>query len=402
MLALYLRSLLTAFGLVLYIRTGRPTGGEDERRWQRVPRRMLETFQVRCYARDVGYAGDAALTRVTVREVARLAGVSIATTSYALNNRGQVSSTTRQRVHEAARALNYHPSYAARGLRGLRANTLGLLLPFRQSHVEHAPFLEVLGGIDEAIAPDGFDVLLAHSGSAADELSICRRLILSRKVDALILVRSRVHDPRFAELRRHHFPFAVYGRADTPDSCAVEVDNAAGAHLAVQHLVALGHRRIGYIGGPPDLTLSVDRWTGFCRGLLEAGIRPDPRLVVAVDDLTAESGDAALPRLFGQVRSKPTAVFAATDAVALGVMRAARGLGLEPGRDLAVVGFDDVPSAAFSDPPLTTIRQHPHEVGMVLGRMLLDQLAGRVIQHPYRLLAPHLVVRASCGPATIS
>jgi LacI family transcriptional regulator, galactose operon repressor len=334
--------------------------------------------------------------RVTVREVASLAGVSVATASYALNDRSQVSSATRRRVKEAARALNYHASHAARGLRGLSAKTFGLVLPFRQSHVEHAPFMELLGGIDEAIAADGFDVLLAHSSSGADELSACRRLILSRKVDGLILVRSRASDPRFAELRAHQFPFVVYGRADTAETCAAEVDNVAGARLATEHLLALGHTRIAYIGGPPDLTLALDRWDGFCRAMHNAGKQPDPALVTHAD-LTADSGEAAFHRLFGKLEPPPTALFVATDAMALGAMRAAREVGLEPGRDLAVVGFDDVPSAVFADPPLTTIRQHPHEVGVVLGQMLLDQLAGRVIQEPYRLLTPQLVVRASCG-----
>lgn len=334
--------------------------------------------------------------RVTVREVASLAGVSIATASYALNDRTEVSSATRGRVKEAARALNYYPSHAARGLRGLNAKTFGLVLPFRESRVEHAPFLEVLGGIDEAIAGQGFDVLLAHSGSGADELNVCTRLILSRKVDGLVVVRSRIRDPRVAELRAHQFPFVVYGRADTPETCAVEVDNAAGARLAVEHLLELGHRRIAYIGGPPELTLSVDRWDGFSRALGDAGIPLDPELV-AQAELTAESGEAAFRQLFGKVQSPPTALFVAADAMALGALRAARDVGLEPGRELAVVGFDDVPSAAFADPPLTTIRQHPHEVGVVLGQLLLDQLARRAIPQPYRLLAPHLVVRASCG-----
>jgi LacI family transcriptional regulator len=335
--------------------------------------------------------------RVTVREVARLAGVSIATASYALNDRAEVSNVTRGRVKEAARALNYHASHAARGLRGLHANTFGLVLPFRQSHVEHAPFLEVLGGIDEAIAAEGFDVLLAHSGSGADELSVCRRLILSRKVDGLIVVRSRVRDPRFAELRAHRVPFVVYGRADTPETCAVEIDNTAGARLAVEHLLRLGHRRIAYIGGPPELTLSVDRRAGFSQALHAAGIQPDPDLVTHAE-LTAESGEAAFHRLFDTLQeAPPTGLFVAADSMALGVMRAAFDRGLAPGRDLAVVGFDDVPSATFADPPLTTIRQHPHEVGVVLGQMLLDQLAARAIAQPYRLLAPHLVVRASCG-----
>jgi LacI family transcriptional regulator len=245
-------------------------------------------------------------------------------------------------------------------------------------------------------------VLLAHSGSDADELTVCKRLILSRKVDGLIVVRSRVRDPRFAELRAHQVPFVVYGRADTPETCAVEVDNIAGARLAVEHLLELGHRRIAYIGGPPELTLSIDRWHGFSQALGEAGIQLDPELATHAD-LTAESGEAAFHRLFGSPKrqSPPTGLFVAADAMALGAMRAAHAIGLEPGRDLAVVGFDDVPSAAFADPPLTTIRQHPHEVGVVLGQMLLDQLAGRAISERYRLLAPHLVVRASCGSSRV-
>ncbi|MBV9324463.1 MAG: LacI family DNA-binding transcriptional regulator [Chloroflexi bacterium] len=336
--------------------------------------------------------------RVTVRDVARLAGVSIATASYAVNDRGQVSSLTRRRVQEAARLLNYHPSHAARGLRGRRAQTVGLILPSGRTRVEHAPFLEVLGGVNQAIATAGFDVLLAHSASEADEVAVCKRLILSGKVDALILVRSRVADPRFVELRAQRIPFVVYGRGDTPATHAVEVDNIAGARLAVEHLLRLGHRRIAYLGGPPDLTLSVDRWQGFLQGLGAAGVEVDRRLI-GQGELTVDSGEAVFGQLLDGGGPRPTAAFAATDAIALGALRAARARRLEPGRDVALVGFDDVPSAAFAEPPLTTIRQHPHAVGMALGRLVLDQLAGHPIVQPYRRLEPELVVRASCGSA---
>lgn len=336
--------------------------------------------------------------RITLREVARRAGVSVATASYALNGRHEVSEATRQRVEQAAAELNYHPSHAARGLRGSRANTVALILPFRHSYVDDAPFLEVLGGIDEAIAPEGFDVLLAHSGSAAEEMALCHRLMLSGKVDGLILARSRLGDPRVAELRARRFPFALNGRGEAPEVCAAEVNNVTGARLVADHLLGLGHRRIGFIGGPPDYTSTVDRWAGFSGALEQAGVVLDSALM-AHGELTADAGQEAFAALFKRVLPPPTAVFVAADAMALGAMRAARAMGLEPGRDVAIAGFGDVVAAAFADPPLTTVNQRPHAVGLLLGRMLLDQLGGRHIEQPYQALDPYLVIRSSSANA---
>ncbi|MHB8621403.1 MAG: LacI family DNA-binding transcriptional regulator [Chloroflexota bacterium] len=331
--------------------------------------------------------------RITVRDVARRAGLSVAAASYALNGHNEVSEATRKRVEQAAAELNYHPSHAARGLRGLRANTVGLILPFRHSYVDDAPFLDVLGGIDEAIAPEGFDVLLAHSGSATEEMALCHRLMFSGKVDGMILARSRLDDRRVAELRERRFPFALNGRGEAPDVCAAEVDNVAGARLVAEHLIGLGHRRIGFIGGPPDYTSTVDRCLGFRQALDQAGIALDSALM-AHGELTADAGQAAFEALFSQ-GLRPTAMFVAADAMALGAMRAARAMGIQPGRDVAIAGFGDVAAAAFADPPLTTINQRPHAVGLLLGRMLLDQLAGRHIEQPYQALEPRLVIRSS-------
>jgi LacI family transcriptional regulator len=332
--------------------------------------------------------------RVTVREVARLAGVSVATASYALNGRREVSAVTRARVEEVARRLDYQPSHAARGLRAVRSYTVGLILPLRPARHGAGPFLEALGGIAQVLAPEGFDVLVAHSSSSPEELALCRRLMLSRKVDALVLTRSRVDDDRFPELSARRFPFVVYGRAPAPDILAAEIDNLAAAQLAADHLLALGHEQIAFVGPSGDLTATADRLTGFRKALERAGRAWDPALI-ARGELSAEGGAQAMRSLLLHAQPAPTAVFVGSDAMAPGARQAARTLGLEPGRDLAFVSFGEAATAAYLDPPMTTIDHRPFEVGLVLGRMLLDRLEGRAIEPLYQTLQPRLIVQAS-------
>ena len=312
-----------------------------------------------------------------------------------LNERKDVaiSASTRDRVIEAARRLGYHPHAPARGLAGGRSHTVGLVLRQTPEHVAGDALLaETLRGLAGAARAEDYRVIVEPlapgNGSYAD-------LLRSRRTDGVVLSGPRVDDPVIPRLVAEGFPIVLQGSLPGVDSPSVDVDNVAGARLATEHLLELGHRTIGCITNAPlAYTAARERLDGYRAALRAAGIDPDDRLVVE-GEFDASSGRRAMTAL---LRSAPvTAVFVASDVVALGAYSALHDAGLRCPDDVSVVGFDDIPLAGFFDPPLTTIRIPAHDLGLAAGSALLDRIAGRPV--PARTLLPtQLVVRSSTAP----
>jgi len=334
--------------------------------------------------------------RATSADVAAKAGVSRTTVSFVLNGRADmaISAATRQRVLEAAQALDYHPHHSARQLRGGTSHTLGLVL--RQSPEQvagDALLAETLRGVTSAARAAGFRVLIEPlplgEGTFDD-------LVRSHRTDGLIVSGPRLDDTALHGLARDRFPLVLQGSLPDLAVPSVDVDNVAGAMAAVDHLVALGHRRIGCVTNAPlAYTSASERVDGYRRALRNAGLEPDDELVVEAD-FDARSGHRAMAGLLARARPLD-AVFVASDVVALGAIAAIRETGRRVPDDIALVGFDDIPIAGFIDPPLTTVRLPAFELGAAAGRALLDRIAGRSV--PERtLLSTELVIRASTGP----
>ncbi len=328
--------------------------------------------------------------------MAARAGVSRTTVSFVLNARTDtgIPLETWRRVEEAARELGYHPHGAARALAGGASSTIGLVL--RQSAEQVAAdalLAETLWGVAGEARLSGYQVLLEPLSPDAGRY---RDLLLSQRVDGLIVSGPRVDDEELIALVNDGFPIILQGSLPGASAPSVDVDNRVGARTAVEHLLGLGHRRIGCITNAPlAYTAAADRLAGYRDALEAAGVGLDPALV-AEGAFDAASGRAAMAGLLATADDL-TAVFVASDVVAFGALRALREAGRAVPADVSVVGFDDIPLARHFDPPLTTIRLPARDLGAAAGRALVDRLAGLPTSER-TLLPTELIVRESTKP----
>lgn len=327
----------------------------------------------------------------TIKDVAERAKVSTATVSYVLNGTGTVTVETRRRVLEAVADLNYQPNHAARSLR-TRSRTLGLVLPAGAAGLSDPALAELVGGITEAAAADGYYLLLATSG-AQPEHELGADLARTGRVDGLVLLDLRAEDERAAHLCAGGVPCVGAGAEVPGQACpSVGLDLARGAAEAARHLLALGHRRIGLIALPSDLADSEPFYQGFAEALAAAGYEDDPALVVEAG-LSEDDGMAAMQELLARPEP-PSAVLAASDTLAFGAMHALREAGLDIGPEVALVGCGDLPLAAHTHPPLTTLRAPRRAHGGALARRLIALIERRQAP-PAVPLGLQLIVRRS-------
>ena len=331
----------------------------------------------------------------TIKQVAELAEVSTATVSYVLNGTGTVTDATRQRVLSAVEQLHYQPSHAARSMRG-RSHTLGLALPAQPGRLADPALAELLAGLTEAAAMRGYYVLLATVGDQ-NEAELGVQLVRTGRVDGMLLLDLQVDDPRARALAEANVPHVCAGPAPAGSSSPYAlVDGRAAALAAMHHLLGLGHRRIALIQLPSELAESEPRYQGYADALAEAGIALDPSLIVEAGR-TEEDGYQAIGELLS-VPDGPTAVLACSDELAFGAMHALYDAGREVGRDVSIVGFDDVPLASHTRPPLTTMRQPRRAIGEHLATLLIDTIERRTRAAQSAVLGARLIVRRSTGP----
>lgn len=327
--------------------------------------------------------------------MAAKAGVSRTTVSFVLNERAgiKIPDETRQRVLAAAEQLGYHPNAAARQLAAQATRTLGFVLRQSPEQVAGDALLgDTLRGIAAAARQAGYRVLVEPL--APDNGHSYAGLLRAAHVDGLVLSGPRSDDRELADLVRDDFPIVIQGRLPDLAVPSVDVDNEAGARGAVEHLLALGHRRIACITNAPlAYTAAADRLAGYRAALTAAGIEPDDRLV-AQAAFEPSSGSQAMTELLDRAAGAFDAVFIASDVVAVGAIGALKEAGFRVPQDVSVVGFDDIALAGFVDPPLTTVRVPAHQLGLVAGKALLDRIARNPVE-PRTLLPTELVVRSS-------
>ncbi|WP_417666429.1 LacI family DNA-binding transcriptional regulator [Roseibium sp.] len=334
---------------------------------------------------------------VTIDDVARHLGVAKGTVSRVLNNYTDISPATRERVLKAVKELGYQPSSTARSLKKGRQDTLGIVLPVGRGRGADPFLAEFVDGVARALDELDRDLLITTAHSARHMLDTHERLIARRKVDGFILTRTEVNDPRIEFLQTRRFPFVAHGRTADPSGFAwLDIDNEKTFVEGVAHLVKLGHRRIGFLGGPRDLNFACQRRAGYRRGLAEAGLNEDSALEVELA-LTEEGGVEGARQLLG-LYEPPTALFCITDALAIGAMRLCRDLGLRVGEDVTVIGYDGLPVGAYVDPPLTTFSQSALTAGGQIARMLIDVIEGTAPADRQELAQAELIRRSSDGP----
>lgn len=335
----------------------------------------------------------------TIYDVAKASGVSLATVSNVINNGSRpVRPETRQRILDAIERLDYHPSAVARGLARQRTRTLGILFGVVESSsiVINAYSASILQAVLAEAAQTGYDVthLTAPWRGAAESL----RTFRDGRTDGNVLVAPPTDSDILPSLASLGLPLVAIS-APPSGVPTVDVDDAAGTRLAMDHLLSLGHRRIAHICGPENLPSALVRREGYLEALRKAGIEVRESYLVP-GAYRPEEGYAGTRRLLA-LEEPPTAIFAANDEIALGVLEATRELGVSiPGR-LSLVGVDDRPVSALLTPPLTTIRQPFEAIGRRATRLLVDAIEGAVPSSTLELFAPALVVRGSTTTAPV-
>ncbi len=335
--------------------------------------------------------------KVTLKDVAREAGVSYQTVSKVLQGQIKVTPETQARIETAVSQLGYRPNAAARNLRTQSSNLIGYAWRLAKGATTHPILDQFLASAAEVVEAHGYHLLTFLIGD--DEplnVSPYRELFARRQVEGFILADTNHNDPRIAYLIEQNIPFASFGRAnDAWDYCWVDVDGQYGTRITVEHLLAQGHRRIALITWPEGSRAGEEREQGYRRGLQEAGIVGDDAWLIRGDN-SVQSGFHGVSRLLDlPPEHRPTAVMCVSDQIAIGALNGAQTLGLEVGRDVAITGFDDVPTAEFLRPALTTVRQPIPEVGQQVVDLLLKQLYGDPIDQKGILLKPELVIRHS-------
>jgi DNA-binding LacI/PurR family transcriptional regulator len=335
--------------------------------------------------------------RPTSADVATEAGVSRTTVSFVLNRRTDVKIPveTRQRVLTAAARLGYHPHGPARQLAAGRSHVIAMVLRQTPEQIAgDAVLVDTLRGLAGAARTGGFRVLVEPLPPNGSDSSF-ETLLREQHADGLVISGPRIDDPSLVALASEDFPVVIQGAFPGLTVTSVDVDNVAGARGAVEHLLSLGHRRIACITNAPIVyTAAHDRLAGY-RAALEAAGLPVLDELIEEAAFDAPSGHHAMVRLLA--RTTFDAVFVASDVVALGAIGALREAGHRIPSDVSVVGFDDIPLAAYFDPPLTTVRLPAYELGQAAGHALLQRIARQTI--PTRTLLPtELIVRSSTGP----
>lgn len=324
------------------------------------------------------------MASVSIYDVAREAGVALGTVSRVLNDAPTVGEETRARVEAAIEKLGYRPSSVARSLARGATRTLAMLVP----DLSNPLFGDTAAGAQDAA--DALDHIVLVYGTN-DNPERERRYIdsfLDRQIDGLLLVRSVLGSDELAPIVQQVPVIQVGRNQHLPGSRVVHVDQTLGARTAVEHLVALGHRRIGMLEGPGTNGAAVERGVGYYQGLAAAGIEPDSRLVARAS-LDEAGGAAAMLDLLER-RTDVTAVFASTDLMALGAMSVLHAHGVRIPDDMSLIGFDDIRISEFFAVPLTTVRQPAHSMGAMAVGMALEGAEG-----DSRLLPTELVVRNS-------
>jgi LacI family transcriptional regulator len=331
--------------------------------------------------------------RVTIIDVAKAAGVHPSTVSRVLNGRGELAllPATRQRVLATASRLGYRPSALARSLRLRRTFTLGMLVP----NIDNPLFPPIIKGVEDTAHSRGYNLVLCNTEDSSEREDAYLRVLRERQVDGILIASSFMADSSIAELRRDRFPFVLVNRGGRgADDLAVLVDNQMGVTEAIDHLVELGHVRIGLIAGPQTTMTGQQRLAAAKAALRRHRIRLEAALVSVADAFSREAGYRAARRILLGAQP-PSAIFGANDLIALGALQAAREAGLECPDQLSLVGFNDMPLVEFFGPPLTTVHVPQRDMGVRSASLLISLIEGAPIETRKVVLDAHLVVRGS-------
>lgn len=330
----------------------------------------------------------------TIKDIAKAAGVSVTTVSRALNGYSDVNEKTRQKISRIAKELNYSPNTLARGLVMKKSKTIGMLVSGmdRASSKDNFTF-EVLSGVNECISERDYDLVLFSTTTTKQREKTYSQLCRERRVDGAILQGMKIDDPYLKEVVESDIPCMLIDIPIESNSVGyVTTDNVLGAKRAVRHLIGLGHTKIALINGHNQAYVSKQRLKGYMEALMEAKLQVNDDWIVS-GDFTEEKAEIVTEKLLKE-HPEITAVFCASDLMALGAMKSAKAAGIHVPEHLSVIGYDNILLAAYSNPALTTISQNKFELGYQAANSLIDMLEGNSRSNVVTL-ATDLVIRES-------
>jgi LacI family transcriptional regulator len=335
---------------------------------------------------------------LTLEEIGKLAGVSRSTVSRVVNGSANVSEVVRERVGQVIHQTGYHPHAAARSLVTHRTRVIGVVIPEALTKLFTDPFFPLLlRGVTETCNSHDYHLMLSLFSGPDGQFDMHRRVIRSGYLDGVIMASTRLDDPLVARLLQDKVALVMVGRHPDERVNYVDTDNLGAARMATEHLIRLGHKKIATLTGPLNMLQAQDRVAGF-RQAMDAHRYSLPESLVVEGDFTEGSGYEGMTRLLAV---RPSAVFAASDAMAVGALKAIRHAGLRVPDDIALVGFDDVPIAEAIEPALTTVRQPIERLGSMATELLLTLIEAGSSEEPrlvQRIVLPaELIVRQSCG-----
>ncbi len=333
--------------------------------------------------------------RVRMRDVANRCGVSISTVSLVLSGDARIPEDTARRVLQAVKAMEYRPSVLARSLARRISRTIGVILPEHAFTRDKAFYYEALQGIHDQTQPAGFKMVVEAASRGFLERRYYLRMLKEQSADAMIYLAAGLNDTFLNEMEKEPYPFILVASTveNTSLPCA-RSDDFTGARMATEHLIKLGHKAIAHVAGNANVSRGRDRERGYRAAMQAAGFEVRPEWVVQAE-FDFSLAEKVAPGLIG---TNVTAIFAASDVMAYGVLKALREAGKRVPEDIAVVGMDDVEISNWLNPPLTTVRYNIRSIADAATRYALKRIQSPQPQAPdFQIPAPELVIRASCG-----
>jgi LacI family transcriptional regulator len=334
----------------------------------------------------------------TMKDIAKQAGVSLTTVSRALNNKEDIGKETRERILAIAQELNYAPNIHARALASGDSKTLGLIV----ADSANPFYAKIIRGVQDVCSAHEFGVILCNTNEQPEQEVRAHQMLHEKRVNGMLITSIRTGLPPLRELQKENIPFVLLNRyLESFGVDCVLNDNRQGAYEATAHLCKLGHRRIVHLTGAEEISSVRDRLAGYSQALREYGIPFDGQLVLHCN-LRLKGGYRQAKTMIPAISPRPTAVFAYSDLLAIGVLKALRELGWRVPQDIALVGYDDIEFAPFMDPPLTTVAQLAYEIGQKGTEILLERInlpEGQVWTPQRIVFKPVLRVRVSSGAA---
>lgn len=331
------------------------------------------------------------MNRVTMKDIAKIAQVSVNTVSRALNDKPDISKATKERIREVAKQLNYKRNVLAKNLRTSKTEIIGVVV----SDNSNPFFARVLKGIEDTTNERGYQIILCNTEERYEKEEKSVHLLLELRVAGLLITPTQANTEHIIELKRLGVPFVLLSRKmEDMITNYVICDDALGAYLATNHIVKQGHKRIAYLGGSAEISDAKERLRGYRQALLENNIEPDPLLIKA-GCMNPETGYRAMKEILAGQQC-PTAVFCFSDYVAIGAIKAIEEKRYRIPADVAVVGYDDIEFAPYLRVPLTTIRNPQYSIGVEAAKLLIGIIEDDISQPHQVVLKPELVIRESC------